>query len=219
MADQAEFVAVMAERVRNLAKSQNLNQKTLGDGIGIGKSAMSNYWPGKRAYPVEALPRLAIILNTNVDYLVRGVAATLAAVDSADADWVVIPEHDLRELTDESKGPVVSETPFRKDWLHLMLGQASGLWLTRLPADYSALNLWEGDLVFARDVGRGENTDRALYIVRVEGSLTVVRLNALAGTGYINDSSGEVVVPFRHFGIGEQFVPVARVMGMPLMRL
>jgi len=219
--DQAHFVEAMALRVRKLASALNFNAKTLGDEIGIGKSAMSNYWTGKRSFPTEALPRLADRLNTNVDYLLRGVPSALAAVDADAVDWVVVPEFDLRELSDESRGPIISETPFRKDWLQRMLGMATGLWLARMPAEYPALNLGEGDLVFVRDVLPGEATDRALYVVRIDGTLTVARLDALASTESARgDRLGERVLSFRNFGYGDgKAIPIARVLGVPLMRI
>jgi len=192
-----------------LAEKSDLSESTISDSIakGIAKA--------------DAATAIARALSVSIDWLLTGVdrpANHLVDVDQA--EWIVVPEYDLREMTDTSKGPVVSETPFRRDWLQGNLGHASGIWVTRIPVDYSPLGLFEGDLVFARDVGLGEATDKALYIFRVDGALTVARLNALAETGLVNNRVGEDMIPFRHFGIGEgKAAPVARILGVPLMRV
>lgn len=198
------------------------SRKWLAEKAGISDSTVSDYI-AKGIAKADAAVAIAEALDISLDWLMRGKAGSGAGGDLRtveDADWVIVPEFDLRELTDTSKGEIVSETPFRRDWLYNSLNHVSELWVARMPADYEGAGLYEGDRVFVRDVALGEATDRALYIVRIEGTLTVARLNALAETGILGERLGETMISFRHFGRGEgKAVPVARILGVPLMRI
>lgn len=196
------------------------SRKWLAENSGLSDSTISDCI-AKGIAKADAAAAIAKALSVSIDWLLTGAerqGSQLVSVD--DADWVVVPEYDLREINDISKGPVVSETPFRRDWLQGNLGHSAGIWVTKMPTEYPALGLSEGDRVFARDVAEGEATDKALYIFRVDGTLTVARLNALAGTGFVNNPTNEEMIAFRHFGKGEGlFAPVARILGIPLMRI
>lgn len=167
---------------------------------------------------------IARALNVSTDWLLCGTpqSPSAAVVAAIDAEWIDVTEHDLRELDDKSRGPVVSVTPFRKDWLHRTLGQSGGLWIGRLPADLPRAGLAEGDPVFLRDVDPGEAQDGAIYIVRVWGHLTVARLDALlsASMSSIDSNLDDRRLGFRDIGIEDgKAVLVARVLGAPLRRL
>lgn len=197
------------------------SRKWLADKSGISESTVSDYII-KGIAKSDAAVAFANALDVSIDWLLTGRAQAnqVGLVDVDDADWVNVPRYDLRDLTDEGRGPAIDETPFRRDWLNRTLAMSSGLWLTTAPADYEATSISEGDLLFVRDVAQGEATDRALYIVRIDGTLTIARLNAFAGTGLHADRVGETMISFRHFGNAEgQAVPVARIMGVPLMRI
>lgn len=220
---QATFVEGMAKRVRTLGEKHGFTAASLGKAVGIPSSSVANYWEGKRPWPVEFVPQLADALSTNVEYLLRGVstnAGTLRSVD--DSDWIDIPEYDLRELTDEDRGPIVSTTPIRKDWLNRTLNQSSGLWLARLPADLPSLQLHEGDLVFCRNVEPGEAQDGAVYIVRIWGHLTVARIDSMLGNRMNSTEANlrdRALAP-RDVGTDdEKAILIARVLGAPLRRL
>lgn len=138
-----------------------------------------------------------------------------------DADWVHVPEYDLRELTDEDRGPVVSTTPFRRDMLNRALGQSTNVWLAKIPTDMPYYKLTEGDLVFMRDVADGEAQEGAIYVVRIHGFLTAVRLDALqdAVMEPIERNIHDRRLAFRHLGREDgKAVLVARVLGVPLKK-
>lgn len=69
---QAQFVEEMAARVRSLASARNFSAKSLGDALGIPSSSASNYWTGKRPWPLESITHLADIVGTDLDHLLRG---------------------------------------------------------------------------------------------------------------------------------------------------
>lgn len=164
---------------------------------------------------------IAKALNVSVDWLLGGAAprTSAAIADASSADWVEVPEYDLRELTDHSRGPIVSSTPIRKDWLNRTLGQSSGLWLGRLPADLARLDLREGDLVFVRDVELGEAQDGAIYIVRIWGHLTVARIEVIPSSAGSREPDDRVI-SLKDIGTDDgQAILVARVLGAPLRRL
>ena len=166
---------------------------------------------------------IATALGVSTDWLLKGSQRTgVGLADVNDADWIDLPEYDLRELSDESRGPVISTTPFRKDWLNRTLGQASGVWLTRLPADFPRLDLRVGDLVFVKDVPEGEALDGAIYIVRVWGHLTVVRLDSLHSdrATSADGSMEERRLSFSNIGRDDgKAILVARVLGIPVKRV
>lgn len=70
--DQANIVEDLATRVRKLATMARFTATALGEELGIPSSSAANYWSGKRAWPVDALPGLARLLGVNVDFLVTG---------------------------------------------------------------------------------------------------------------------------------------------------
>lgn len=192
---------------------------------GIPKSSMSRYMKGESTPKSEHLFPLSDAVEVDPRWLISGLTQRRqgwALTDAGEADWIDIDEHDLRELTDESRGPIISTTPFRRDWLNRTLGQSTGLWLARLPADLPARDLREGDLVFLRDVQPGEAQDGAIYIVRVAGFLTVVRVDALQDVGMasVESNLADRRLAFRNIGFEEgQAALVARVLGAPLRRL
>ena len=211
-------------RIRTRAAEIGLGMAELGRLAGVKKQSMSGYWNGERLCGSDKLFTLSDALRVNARWLISGEGAKtggdLMAVE--DADWVHVDEFDIRELTDVDRGPVVSTTPFRKDWLNRTIGQSSGIWLARLPADLPRYDLREGELVFVRDVQDGEAQDGAIYIVRILGRLTAARLDALqdAQRAGVENSLADRSLAFRHLGREDgQAILVARVLGVPLKRL
>lgn len=216
--DRAAFAARLKARISELG----INELALSRAAGIPKSSL-NRWTGGESVPSsEQLFPLSDALGVSARWLLYGGAGRTHLADSADVDLVELPEHDLRELTDETRGPIVSTTPVRKDWLNRMLNQSAGLWLGRLPADLPRYELREGDLVFLRDVEPGEAQDGATYIVRIWGHLTVARIDAML-MSRMNSAEANVqdrALAPRDIGTEDgQAILIARVLGAPLRRL
>jgi hypothetical protein len=190
---------------------------------GIPATTLSNYVHRGIASTDNAL-KLAQCFDVTVDWLLTGGVRgrTPAVVSVEDSDWIDVPEHDLRELDDTQRGPVVSVTPFRRDWLNRTLGYSTGLWIARLPTDLPRFSLGEGDPVFLRELEPGEAQDGAIYIVRIWGHLTVARLDSLlsASMSPVESNLAERRIGFRDLGTEDgKAVLVARVLGAPLRKL
>lgn len=177
----------------------------------------------------ETAVAIARAFGRSVDWLLTGEngpmprtgekAARFSLVE--DAEWVMIPEFDLAQLVEDGKGPIVSETPFRRDWLQRTLTQSSGIWIAKLTVDYEPEGLRVGAPVFLRDVVAAELTDRNLCIFRVNEQLMMGRFSpALEGLQAVAGRQPEFYVRASQIGVEEgQFVPVARVLGVPVRRL
>lgn len=218
MEHQPTFVEMMAERVRERAKSLNYNASSFGSAVGIKPSVIANYWTGKRPFPAEALPRMSEVLNTSVDYILSGRRQqSIALADAEDAEWEQVPLFDLRNVTDTGKGEPQSWTPFRKDWLNRALGTAFDLYLVRLLSDYRSRlgdrDMHEGDLVFVREITPFELADGHVVIWRKEGGLKIARYSLQQR----DREEGDVIYPSEVSD--DQFVPICRIYGKYLQRV
>lgn len=216
--DRAAFAARLKARIDEL----NTTELALSRATGIAKSSINRWANGESVPSSEQLFPLSDALGVSARWLLYGGAARSHLTEAADAEWIEVPEHDLRELSDESRGPIVSTTPIRKDWLNRTLNQATGIWLGRLPADLPRYELREGDLIFLRDVEPGEAQDGATYIVRIWGHLTVARIDAML-MNRMNSAETNIqdrTLAPRDIGTDDgQAILVARVLGAPLRRL
>lgn len=64
-------MAFRLDRLRKLRKTLKLNQKTLGDKIGVSARMISDYERGRYVPDTEHLALMADALNTNIDYLMN----------------------------------------------------------------------------------------------------------------------------------------------------
>lgn len=212
----------MGVRIRARADQLGLKAADICRLAEIKPQTMSGYWAGSRPVPSEKLFAIADALRCSARWLVAGVEdnSTLRAVD--DADWMEIEEFDLRGMTDQELGPVISTTPIRRDWLYRTFGRSSGIWITRLPNDLPKLDLREGDQVFARNVEQGEAQRGGLYIIRVWELIAAVRIDLLRSTqmNSIEQNLEEHTLAPRDIGTEDgKAVPIARILGAPLRRL
>jgi hypothetical protein len=148
---------------------------------------------------------------------VSGVASQATLVEAGEADYEMVPFFDLREITDTGKGPALSWTPFRKDWLGRTLGTSFDLYLVRLLADYHSRlgdkDLSEGDLVFVRECDPTDLVDGYIVIWRRDQGLKVARYSLRPRERVEED----VITPEEVSD--DQFVPVARILGKFLQRV
>lgn len=223
---QAGFVELTAERIRERAKDEGVSYTAALNSLGIPSSTMANYWSGKRPWPIEYLSDLADLLSTNVDALLGRSVTNVATLQSVDAaEWVDVPEYDLRQMDDASKGPIVRSTQFRRDWLNRSFGRDRGLWLAKMPTDYPAQNLVAGDEVICCDTSKEELSERQLCIWRVPalGKLLVARYSMLYRANQIAVQEGEEYWANPHLvsgdlrnGEGADLIAVGRIVGRPL---
>jgi hypothetical protein len=194
---------------------------------------MTNYWPGNRPYPIEALPHLAVALSTSVEWIVTGKELSPASsiLDASDADWIEVPEYDLREMTDVSLGKPIANVPIRRDWLNVTYRATSALWLTRLLSDYPAADLAEGALVICRTITVAELAEGNVCLWRVQGKVVIGRFSvvpdASRGDGgsasrylasYIDPALGgapaDLLVPPSRIGEDGAYHLIGRILGV-----
>ena len=215
--------APFSGRLREAAGRVGHSQAALAKSLGMTSGTFSRYWNGERLPPADTLIDLAEKLGVSPAWLIRGASSgTNPLVQADDAEWIEVPEYDLREMSDDSLGVAISTTPIRKDWLFRTLRQSSGIWLARLPADLPRLDLLEGDLVFLRRVEPGEAQDGAIYIIRLWGHLTVARIDAMLGNrmNSVESNLQDRALAPRDVGTDDgKAILVARVLGAPLRRL
>lgn len=194
---------------------------------GIPASTISDYVQKGISRADNAL-KISDALDVSVDWLLRGGARQSLSprpVDATEADWVELPEVDLRSMSETEKGEVISRTVFRRDWLNRSFGRDKGLWTTRLPSDYPPLDLNEGDDVICCDTSREELVERQLCVWRspVLGKLLVARFSFVhRGNRMVVIEDGEywanpyLVEGDLREGLGADLIPVGRILGRPL---
>lgn len=211
---------------RYVARAEELELKDadISRASGIPTSTLSRYRNGGSPRAEHIFP-LVDALRCSARWLISG-STEPAALQSIDtAEWVEVPEYDLRQMDDASKGPIVRSTQFRRDWLNRSFGRDRGLWLTKLPSDYSALDLREGDEVICYDITREDLSERHLCIWRVPvaDQFVVARYSVFGRNGqpWIQDDgeywvSDGLVKGDLEQGTGADFIPVGRIVGRPL---
>ncbi len=167
-----------AERLRARAKERAKNSSEIARAAGIKRGAMTGYWNGERVPPATKLFAIADFLDIDARFLTLGEQKT-GLVDATDADWIEVPEYDLRGITDETLGPPLVTAPIRRDWLYSIVRASTGLWLTRLGSDYSPAGLNEGDLVLCRSSRREDLAEGHVCLWRVGDTIVVGRFSVI----------------------------------------
>ncbi len=62
-------MSLIGSRIREARKLKKLNQTTLGENVGVGKTTISNYETGYSLPDIETLAKIASTLNVSTDYL------------------------------------------------------------------------------------------------------------------------------------------------------
>lgn len=207
-----------------MADAAGLPDSTIGDAIKRGPSRS------------DVAVAIAGALNRTVDWLLTGAeggstSQPLVTVDNA--DWVDVPEYDLREMTDEDLGRPLYNAPIRADWLQATYRASSDLWLTRLLSDYPPADLAEGALVLCRSIPVQQLAEGNVCLWRVAGGVVIGRYSlvpdvALAqgsaprSAAYFDPSLGiatnDLVVPPSRIAPGAYNL-VGRILGVMLRPL
>lgn len=205
------------DRLRSKIAAIGLKDAEVARRAGISTSAMSSYIKGRSFPNSEQLIPLCDVLNVEPRWLISGVEQPRAVVPIEDAEWESVPFFDLRNVTDTGKGPALSWTPFRKDWLNRTLGTSFDLYLVRLLSDYRSRlgdrDLSEGDLVFVREITPAELAEGNIVIWRREGGIVTARYSMFRR----GQDDGDVIYSDE---VGDdQFVPICRIYGKFLQRI
>lgn len=166
----------MAARVRVRASEKGLRQSEVADAAGIGRSAMTKYWKGDRAYPVEALPKIAAKLAISLDALLADRDGP-AALQLAD-DLVEVQEIDLAY----GLGGTFSDVPvevevhrFPKVWLERITSSPpSLLTIARGRGDSMQPTLQDGDMVMIDRSQRTVREQDAIWALTV-GDIAMIK--------------------------------------------
>lgn len=203
-----------ARRLREAAAIKSLNQKQLAEKSGVPAARVNDYWNG----PKEASPRnlfaLADALDVSAEWLAfeRG-PRSKRLIDVADADWIAVPEYDLRAIDDHGKGEPISSTTMRRDWLYLMLGETAGLWIVKTLATGAIPGLPAGAPLVCKDHPAGMIPDDGrYYLFRVNGGIVTAKFSYRS---QLSNQQGEQIVtpPDLDAGDNQHFI-VGRVLGV-----
>lgn len=215
------IVEALGDRPRTwLAAQAELPDSTIGDAIKRGVSR------------ADVAVKLSRALGVSLDWLLTGAAKKKTGFDLRpveDADWVDVPEYDLREMGDDTLGAALTSISMRKDWLSATFRVSSGLWLTHLTSSYEPAGLSEGALVVCRSVDLPDLSEGHVCIWRFHTSLVVGRFSVvpdalassrLDGIGGRYAAAADVVISPSQVGEGpDQYRLIGRVMGVLLRQL
>lgn len=198
---------------RILSALAGRTRKWLANKSGVSESSISDYIANGIA-KADAAVAIAQALDVSVDWLLIGHGSRDGLVNVEHADWVEVPEYDLRLLDDSGRGERCDAVPIRRDWLNRAFGVDKDLWLARLLSGYDPVDLSEGDQVILRDIAADEMQERHLMLWRVHGRLVIGRFSAAVRP---TEPNGEYWVPPAMIGdADEDMTPVARILGRPL---
>lgn len=201
--------AIAGERIKQALGNREVSW--LSRETGYGDSTIRD---ALRRGPARTDVALAIAkaLDVSVDWLFSGrksAAHPRLLADADKADWVEVPEYALHEIDELGKMDPISTTLMRRDWLYTSLGDASDLWIARLPARYDALTLGTGTPLFCKDHRQGERmSEGTYYLFRINGGIV------MAPFTYRDSGAGDDAVHSRDIGVeDDRYQPVARVVG------
>jgi phage repressor protein C with HTH and peptisase S24 domain len=188
------FVESFAERVRQRAEAKGWGQTKLSAALGISTSTINNYWPGKRAWPLEHVPALASALDTNVDWLMSGegfateteailagsVAPAMRHRRQMQSDVVDVQEIDMAYGLGGtySDGPVEVQThQFPRAWLETITRTPGPhLTIARGRGDSMMPTLMDGDMVLIDRSQRHVFEQDAIWALTVGDIAMIKRL-------------------------------------------
>lgn len=177
------FVNSMSERVRERASQERVSQSALADAAGLKRSSMTYYWRGERAYPLEAIPRIAAKLSTSVNWLITG------HVEHVDDDTVGVQEIDLAYGlggTFSTDMVEVQTHKFPKAWIeNITSTPPSMLTFARGRGDSMQPTVQDGDMVL---IDRSQRTVRewdAIWAMTVGEMAMIKRVRVRGEVVYI----------------------------------
>ena len=182
---------------------------------------MSDYFAGSAIVGSEYLFALADALKVSPRWLLLGQTDPQLLLEARDADWVSVPEYDLREFNEHGKGEPLGAMPVRRDWLAATIGTSSGVWTTRLLADYEAAGLLQSTPVFCGDIGTEDLQEGWACFFRINGGIVPARFSFRSTSGFrAGDRLGELVVSASEIGTDDdRFEPISRILGVFARRI
>lgn len=197
----------LGERTRDwLSRETGLPGSTIGDAI------MGGIKTTERAI------KIAVALGVSVDWLLTGRDRDRAHLaDVKDADWVMLPRYDLRNLSEGGKGEPVEAVPYRRDWLNHRLLTSVGLWITELPSDYEALGLEEGDAIICSDIDANGPAEKWVCIFKGAAGPFVARYSNRGLVGEMDSPDAMFVTAVDLHG--KDVFAVARIRARMLAKL
>ena len=161
------------------AEERGIAQSALADAADIKRSAMTNYWSGKRPYPLGSIVPLAKKLSTSVKWLLSG---DTTSDDDDDIDFVAVQEVDLAyglgsSFADE---PVELQTHlFPRAWLEaITTSPPAMLTFARGRGDSMQPTVQDGDMVL---IDRSQRTIReqdAIWALTIGQFAMIKRIRA-----------------------------------------
>ena len=173
---QPPIVDMFAHRVRKRAQAMGMNAGGLSEKLGVPRSSASNYWTGKRAWPLELIPQIADALGTNVNDLFT--TGAVSSYGDESVDLVEIDEIDMRYgmgASDVSGHVEPAKRVFSREWLQNFTDARPGqLYWAIGQGDSMEPTISSGDLIL---IDRSQDTmfDRDLIWACTVGDFGMIK--------------------------------------------
>lgn len=187
----------MSKRIRGRRKDRQLTQQQVADAFGIDKASVAEWESGRSIPKSDRLARLAEVLGTTIDYLLRGELATDLVGDAGIGNAYQAIRHARFKLAagvsgyeveyDNSEGGPLF---FRKEWLQKCGFKPEKLIALKVTGASMEPGLYDGDTVVV-NLADIKPTDGVAFALNYEGECVVKRLKRDAGQWWVTSDNAD----------------------------
>lgn len=187
----------ISKRIRERRLERQLTQQQVARAFGINKASVAEWESGRTMPTSDRLARLAEILDTTVDYLLRGEASSDIAGESSTGDAYLAVRHVRFKLAagvggyeihfDNSEGAPLY---FRRDWLQKRGLKHDKLIALKVHGASMEPGLYDNDTVVV-NLADVDPSDGVVFALNYEGQCVVKRLKRDAGQWWITSDNSD----------------------------
>lgn len=172
--------------------------RRLAEVIGLSEAQIHRIFTGKNQPKAETIAAISKATGRTLEWLVFGKAYSVAepanlAIRDGDtqeygknSSFSLVPLYDVRASAGHgailNQENILDYLAFKRDWLHRELGAIpSDLYLINVDGESMEPTLRSGDLILVDPRGAGEIPRDGVYVLRMDGTLLVKRLQRLPG--------------------------------------
>ncbi len=178
------FDIQIGERLKEIRKSLNLNQRQLADIFGVKQGAVSKIENGTQKLDAYMLSLLMEKYDIRIKWLLSGTGTDAPPTDKQDCDFSSIPLVNV-QLSAGDGSFVTSEEvkeycKFRKDWLSNTVTSTKNTILVGVTGNSMEPTIYNGDVVMI-DTGRTHIYEGEMYALRMDNTVMIKRLSHRPG--------------------------------------